>query len=1224
MKGIIKIQKRKPILVGSAFLMLIILAWMGGRGFGWPVNTRLLAVLIILFGGVLLLLFKSMRANRDAASLERSIKMQAEDQKRSIRPEKKAEIEELERELLVAIESLKNSRLGRGRSGRAALYSLPWYMFIGPPAAGKTTAIINSGLEFSFGSDIKGVGGTRNCDWFFSNSAILLDTAGRYITEDEDKEEWLAFLDILKKHRRRSPINGVIIGMSIADLLKASLDELEWHARNIRRRIDELIQRLGVRFPVYLVITKLDLLQGFVESFEQLSRTEREQIWGCTLSPEEVSSSSPREVFEQEFDLLAKALDDFRLKRLSLPSKRESRGRMYVFPLEFTGIKESVGQFIGKLFQPSPYQEVPIFRGFYFTSGTQEGVPIDRVIQAVAKQFDLPSEMISEPEVQKKSYFIRKIFTDIIIPDRNLVARTSRAATQSNWIRAGVIFGSLICLGAFIFGVSQGYVRSRSSLKSAKDMATLIKDVNWKSQESYVENLKQLDRFREQLVGLEQKEMQHPLIRSGMSRTGMVLEAARKLYYRKGSPFIEYYYQGLERRLKEFREGGDYPDYAIRESLKAYLLMGEESPRLDGPYSDFLKKELMGIPNRKISNESAEEISPLVERQIEYFVQSFGKEGMSPFDNDKNLVQSIRTLINKPIDLEEDYQRFIREIPQEKLPQPITLSQILKGQPQDLVSCEFKVPGSFTKAGWENYIKEAIEAWSQIPEKESWILGQAQTVGPDLRDPKQRSAGLRELYFQEYSRNWWQFLQSIRYAPFEDLSSASEALKKLSDLKESPLKLILDAVARQTRFEIEPTSEGLLAKVSKGASKILKAPVQKKAAKFALDKVSPGSSKEGLIQGINEEFAKLQSLSPAIGGKEESPKELGDLLGQYAILKEKLQYIESDPGLKAKEVAVPVLEKQGGELPDAMKVIHTALPESDFDAEARTALFEQPLRNVWGVILKEVRNGLNERWRSNVYQLYTQTLASYYPFDPQGKDDAPIIEVGRFFDPKEGIIGKFINEELKPFVKLDTWKPITWMDQGLSLSTPAVAALEKAGAIRQALFETGSLKVNFSLMADFPEPVGVRDENKKKEIKSSIDQISLDIDGKPYSYRMGLRSWEDFSWPGTEGSLGTRLTISSRKYNYESKKSDGAWGWFRLLDKAEIVEVAPTECNIRWIFGQPDINQVRIQYRLKTKSPFHPFRDTKDFFRLQLPETLTLDGFTEKTESHVQSSILLR
>ncbi|BAN96200.1 type VI secretion protein IcmF [Plautia stali symbiont] len=49
------------------------------------------------------------------------------------------------------------------------LYQLPWYVMIGAPGAGKTTALLNAGLEFpltdSLGKEaVRGVGGTRNCD----------------------------------------------------------------------------------------------------------------------------------------------------------------------------------------------------------------------------------------------------------------------------------------------------------------------------------------------------------------------------------------------------------------------------------------------------------------------------------------------------------------------------------------------------------------------------------------------------------------------------------------------------------------------------------------------------------------------------------------------------------------------------------------------------------------------------------------------------------------------------------------------------------------------------------------------------------------------------------------------------------------------------------------------------------------------------------------------------
>ncbi|HET8997501.1 MAG TPA: type VI secretion system membrane subunit TssM, partial [Acetobacteraceae bacterium] len=106
-----------------------------------------------------------------------------------------------------ALHQLKRAKLG-GRS-RRHLYQLPWYMFIGPPGAGKTTALVNCGLNFPLADEhgpkaIQGVGGTRNCDWWFTDQAVLIDTAGRYTTQDSntavDAAAWFGFLKLLKKH----------------------------------------------------------------------------------------------------------------------------------------------------------------------------------------------------------------------------------------------------------------------------------------------------------------------------------------------------------------------------------------------------------------------------------------------------------------------------------------------------------------------------------------------------------------------------------------------------------------------------------------------------------------------------------------------------------------------------------------------------------------------------------------------------------------------------------------------------------------------------------------------------------------------------------------------------------------------------------------------------------------------------------------------------------------
>src|SRR4029078_8292541 len=140
------------------------------------------------------------------------------------------------------------------------LYDLPWYVIIGPPGAGKRTALVNSGLKFPLArgatpAAIAGVGGTRYCDWWFTEDAVLIDTAGRYTTQDSDaksdQQSWVAFLDLLKKNRPRQPINGVMVAISLEDLLPLSSSDLTAHANAIRARLLELHERLKVDFPVY-------------------------------------------------------------------------------------------------------------------------------------------------------------------------------------------------------------------------------------------------------------------------------------------------------------------------------------------------------------------------------------------------------------------------------------------------------------------------------------------------------------------------------------------------------------------------------------------------------------------------------------------------------------------------------------------------------------------------------------------------------------------------------------------------------------------------------------------------------------------------------------------------------------------------------------------------------------------------------------------------------------
>lgn len=226
---------------------------------------------------------------------------------------------------------------------KPGLYELPWYVMIGPPGSGKTTALKNAGLRFPLqdplGKDsIKGVGGTRNCDWWFTDQAVLIDTAGRFTTQDSDQNTdsagWNSFLSLLKKHRPKQPVNGVLLTLSVQELLENESKQKET-AKKIALRLQEMIRALGMCPPVYVLITKLDLLTGFRETFGRLSELDRAKAWGVNFEHPNALDTTLKQTLPKVLSQMVEHLGEQVNKRLQEEEQENKRIKLFEFPLAF-------------------------------------------------------------------------------------------------------------------------------------------------------------------------------------------------------------------------------------------------------------------------------------------------------------------------------------------------------------------------------------------------------------------------------------------------------------------------------------------------------------------------------------------------------------------------------------------------------------------------------------------------------------------------------------------------------------------------------------------------------------------------------------------------------------------------------------------------------------------------------------------------------------------------
>jgi type VI secretion system protein ImpL len=779
----------------SALLALIVWAlWFILKlGLWIPVTCTVLIVL----ANVVRLFWGRIRASRAATALERAIAQQGTQQALNARPERRAEIQELHKQVQTGINALKTSKLGKGkRSGAAALYSLPWYVIIGPPGAGKTTALKHSGLVFPFadprgGGGVRGVGGTRNCDWWFTNEAILLDTAGRYTTEADDHDEWISFLQMLRKHRTRRPINGVLVAISIAEIIDASEQQIESIGKKVRARVDEVMTQLQMVVPVYVLFTKCDLIAGFIEFFGDLRKSDRAQAWGATVKLAE-DKSNPAVVFERELDVLIGKVHARALKRCAQERNREARERIYQFPLEFAGIKRNMTELVQTIFMVNSFQGTPLFRGFYFTSGTQEGRPLDRVLARMGYAMGIrPTESAAQQVTESKSYFLHDVFMNVVFPDGDVAARSAGEIRRQKIMRIAVSATAAV-LGLIISIPSiNSFIANRRLLRDSAGRIEEAMKINWADGQSPGPKLDQIDPVLKRLQELDTFREKLPFEYAwGMYRGEEIFRPAVTAYVsllQQG--FVVPCKLKLEEQLKAAK-GKQY--LRERTDLKTYLMMSDVE-HLDIEWEGGKLTQFWANILKPTSSMPEYELKQRLGVHVTYYLTLIKEKKVVPLTPDTALIDKVRATLQAVPVQERYYDLFINSLIDERFDEasddrdinrrfpPMSIGRLFSDRPDVvklITSARYlkdrrwkEVEGPYTDNGRYRVSVNVANSIGLL-ESEQWVI----PLGPDEQGDRvpMNLKRLSEDYDQRYIEQWSDLIADITVQPPGTIKEAIE------------------------------------------------------------------------------------------------------------------------------------------------------------------------------------------------------------------------------------------------------------------------------------------------------------------------------------------------------------------------------------------------------------------------------------------------------------------
>lgn len=1149
-------------------LALCLAVWFGGPMTGWAPLAGLwlrLAIIGAVLGVFLaVMLIRWRRRVRAARRIEDAL----------IPPEPEGDGKLLAEKMTEALAVLKKS------GGAASLYDLPWYVIIGPPGAGKTTALANSGLDFPLAQShaISGFGGTRNMDFWFAEDAVLIDTAGRYTTQDSDavadKASWDAFLGLLKRSRPNRPINGVILSFSVEDMMTGDSAALAAHAETVRARLAELHEQLKIDFPVYVMFTKADLIAGFREYFASFSLNRRKLVWGVTFQTKDRKAIT-HEAVPQEFDRLVSRLSDEIIDRLSEEPDGVARIAIFGLPGQMAILRDNMADFLRLVFEPTRYKTNAILRGFYFTSGTQEGTPLDQVLGAIQQPDTVlgPGFQAAFMSGKGKSYFIHDLLRGVIIPEQGWVSQDQKAVRRALAIRSAALGAIVVATlgGAGALGYS--YWKNLQLVRMAEAQTAAYRRAAAPELERAVITdtdlrpvLPLLNMVATMPAGYGDSEEAGFWEGLGLGQRDRLSRVAVESYAEALERMLRpRLVLDLERHLPRIIAAGETTD--IYRALKVYLLLGRQGETTDDDailawFEQSWRQEYPGRTGLDMIDQLRAHLAAMLRlddnRQL-------------LVDLDQATVERARAAIAQ-LPLDEQAYAIIMDGAIARGLEDWQLERALGNAAAQVFATRdgsdlgaLVVPGLYTYEGFWSYFYDQLAVVGDELRRDQWVLGDLANTTEIEGRLARLDRDLLDRYRREFIGAWNGVLDNLTLNSMVADKPQYAALGNAASASASPLLALVREVSAQTRLsreyeelegvDLEAGDEGGGSGVAGAIGQQLASRVQSRSSgvqRILLDAAAQqgGSLRAGSGGNMqaNSVTAPIDAMSGAfenwhmLAEGEPGQRPIDALLGNLGAIWENLRLAEHNPDQSA--AALPTLlnrlTQYNSQLPDPLARMVTRA-EGDFRSGASDASIEM----------------MNRALTDRITFFCRDTITSAYPFASSSRS-LSIDNFARFFGPG-GEMDRYFTEYLEPYVERSP-EGLAWRDDkevAGRLSTTTLRQFERAERIRRAFFAGGGTSPSVEITV------------AQVDAHPSIESAALAINDMVVQTATGSLS-RTVVWPGQGRS--TILQLSPPLQRESVMRFEGSsWTFLQFLDAATYKEQRGDVLRATFVLGGRNI-----------------------------------------------------